>query len=78
MGLGQISIRLGTKTCFIPKVSKFYVGKGYLYQQASKCHWQVNRYFRDQNIREMGDPWNEILKFLKWKDERNQSKELKE
>ena len=56
MGLGQISIRLGTKTCFIPKVSKFYVGKGYLYQQASKCHWQVNRYFRDQNIREMGDP----------------------
>ena len=46
MGLGPSWCRIGSKTCFIPKVSKFYVGKGYLCQQASKFHHcQVNVYF---------------------------------
>ena len=30
MGLGPNWYQIGNKTCFIPKVSKCYVGKGYL------------------------------------------------
>ena len=59
MGLGPIWYQIGSKTSFIPKVSKFYVGEGYLYKQALKFHhWQVNLYFTDQNIWQMGDDWN--------------------
>ena len=39
---------------------------------------QVDVYFTDQNIRQMGDPWNEILKFLECKGEINQQMQLKE
>ena len=35
-------------------------------------------YFTDQDIRQMGNPWNEILKFLECKDEIKQQIELKE
>ena len=56
MGLGPIWYQIGSKTSFIPKVSKFYVGEGYLYKQALKFHhWQVNLYFTDQNIWQMGE-----------------------
>ena len=30
MGLGPNIYKIGNKSCFIPKVGKFYVGKGYL------------------------------------------------
>ena len=56
MGLGPNQYQIGDKACFIPNVSTFYVGKGNLCLQASKGHWQVNLYFTDQNIRQMGDP----------------------
>ena len=32
MGLGPYWYKIGNKTCYIPKVSKFYVGKGNLWQ----------------------------------------------
>ena len=47
--------QIGNETCYIAKVSKFYVEKGYLCLQTWKCHhWHVS--FTDQNIMEMGDP----------------------
>ena len=73
MGLGPNWYQIGNKIYFIPKVSKFYVGKGYLCQQASKCHHcQVNVYFTDKNIRSIK------LEFLECKGELNQEIELKE
>ena len=43
--------KTGNKTCHIPNVNKFYVEKGYICQQAWKCHlWYVNVCFRYQNI----------------------------
>ena len=56
--------RIGNNTCYIPKVSKFYIEKGYLCQQPSKCHILVcqriyvhhlNVHFRQEN-NEKGDP----------------------
>ena len=57
MGSGPNWYQIGKRTCYIPKVSKFYVEKGYPCEQAWKCHlWHVNVYFIDKNIMQKGDP----------------------
>ena len=62
--------RIGDKTYYIPKVSKFSVERGYLCQQAWKCHLQdVNVYFTHQSIMQRGNPMElnfEGLKIQKW------------
>ena len=53
---GQIGIKLETK-CYIPKVSKFYVGKWYVCKQVLKSQlWHVSVYFTDQNIMQSKNP----------------------
>ena len=70
MWLGRNWYTIWTKTCYIPKVRKYYVKKGYLYQQAWKCHiWHVNVYFRNHNVMQKGDPMElnfESLEMQKW------------
>ena len=51
MGLEPNCYQLENETCYLAKVSKFYVEKGCFCCQAWNCHLQhVNVYFTDQNI----------------------------
>ena len=74
MRLGPNWYQIGNRTCYIQKVSKFYAEKGYLCQQAWKCHLlHVNMYFTDQNIMQEGDSTKlnfEGLEMQKWNNQR--------
>ena len=55
-GIGPKVVSSWKQNMIYSQVSRFYVGKGYLCSQVSKCHhWKVNVYFTDQNIMQMGD-----------------------
>ena len=65
MRSGSNWYQIRNKTCYIPKVSNFSVGKGHLWEPALKFHlWYVNVYFTDNNIMQR----SRILKVLKCKN----------
>ena len=70
MGLGRNWYTIWTKTFYIPKVSKYYLEKGYLYKQAWKCHlWHVNVCFTNHNAMQKEDLMElnfEGLEMQKW------------
>ena len=70
MGLERNWYTIWTKTYYIPKVSKYYLEKGYLYKQAWKCHlWHVNVYFTSHNAMRKEDLMElnfEDLEMQKW------------
>ena len=82
MWLGRNWYTIWTKTCYIPKVRKYYVEKGYLYQQAWKCHiWHVNVYFTNHNVMQKGDPMElnfESLEMQKWNIPTDRSQKVDE
>ena len=56
MGLGSNWYQIGNRTSHIQNVSRFYVEKGYLCQQAWKSHLlQLNMDFTDHIIMQGGD-----------------------
>ena len=71
MGLEPNWYQIGNRTCYIQKVSKFYAEKGYLCQQAWKCHLlHVNMYFTDQNIMQEGASTKLNFEMQKWNNQR--------
>ena len=57
MGLSSHWYQTGNNTCYIPKVSKFYVEEEYLFQQVCIYDlWDINVYFIDQKIMQTGHP----------------------
>ena len=70
MEFGSNWYQIRNKTCYIPKVSKCYVKKGYLCEPAWECHlWHVNVYIKEQSLMQRWHPMElyfEGLEMRKW------------
>ena len=70
MEFGSNWYQIRNKTCYIPKVRKCYVKKGYLCEPAWECHlWHVNVYIKEQSLMQRGHPMElyfEGLEMWKW------------
>ena len=57
MGSGVNWYQIGNKACYLLKVCKFYIEKGYLCWQAWKwLLWHVHMHFTDKNLIQKQDP----------------------
>ena len=70
MEFGSNWYQIRNKTCYIPKVSKCYVKKGYVCEPVWECHlWHVNVYIKEQSLMQREHPMElyfEGLEMRKW------------